>query len=347
AASAPGAGRRALASGSDVYHDDDVTTDGTGRLQVLLLDQTVFTLGPKSEVTLDDFVYDPFTDKGSVETTIKKGVFRFVTGKVGRRDPRTMNVRVPSGTIGIRGTIAGGRIDDDGSALIALLGPGADNNADERPGGLTITSPGGSVDLDDPGTATLLRPGQPPSPPFVLSPAQLQSLQTYAPPPAAPAGPGPAPLNPSGAAGQTTAAGGTSVVLQVGTDKDQRQLDSASSFAAQDSAQAIRDGLATWDDVRTIPSGQAYYDGSGSWDLTTCDGGSCANNSAGSMSFALNIDFGARTVGGNGSSAWGSDSDTNASGGSVSPSVTIPTTDFSSLSGNARLNVISGSAGLT
>lgn len=96
--------RRTLAVGFPVYLGDRIITDGNGRLQVQLLDETVFTMGPNSDMVLDEFVYDPPTSVGRVGAAIKKGVFRFVTGLIGKRNPASMKVTTSVGVIGIRGT---------------------------------------------------------------------------------------------------------------------------------------------------------------------------------------------------------------------------------------------------
>src|ERR1700720_257293 len=78
---------RVIESGKALFLNDHVTTDAAGHLQVLLLDETVFTLGPDADMTLDEFVYDPKTSAGKVTAQVSKGAFRFVTGKVARAHP--------------------------------------------------------------------------------------------------------------------------------------------------------------------------------------------------------------------------------------------------------------------
>jgi len=105
-ATAPGAAEaRVIQSGSPLFLNDRVVTGAKARLQVMLLDETIFTMGPDSDVVLDEFVYDPANDAGKVSVKIAKGAFRFVTGKVSRQEPANMKVKLPVGTIGIRGTM--------------------------------------------------------------------------------------------------------------------------------------------------------------------------------------------------------------------------------------------------
>ena len=92
-------------SGMPVYLGDRIVTSSGAGLQVLLLDETVLTIGPNSDVAIDEFVYDPTTGDGRIIADMAKGVMRFVTGKIPLNNPSSMDVNLPVGSIGIRGTI--------------------------------------------------------------------------------------------------------------------------------------------------------------------------------------------------------------------------------------------------
>ena len=64
-----------ISSGKPLFLNDHVTPDAAGRLQILLVDETIFTLGPNSDMVLDDFVYDPKTSAGKMTASIAKGTF--------------------------------------------------------------------------------------------------------------------------------------------------------------------------------------------------------------------------------------------------------------------------------
>ena len=334
-AAAPGAAERGLASGGDVFHNDAVQTDARGRLQVMLLDETVFTVGPDSKIVLDEFIYDPFTDAGKVSAQVTKGVFRFVTGKVARKKPDGMKVKLPVGTIGIRGTIAGGRVEPDGSALIALLGPGPDNNSDERPGGLTVSNAGQSVDIDVPGYATrITAPDQPPSPPFPLTPEMLASISA-APEPAAGGGDaGGGSGSASEESGQDTAVGGENSAAKSDAAEEEQSLAETSSLASQTLAFG---GAFSWDDLRnSLASGSAFYNGVGNY---SCSGtGSCSSPGSGTFALHFNVDWGARTLGGPSPSTSHFAFVTGPLLISAEiPASNIPAVSFASLTGDAKL----------
>jgi hypothetical protein len=97
---------------------DRLTTGPAGRAHILLPDETIFTLGPDSDMVIDDFIYDPATGKNTITATVAKGAFRFVTGKVQRQ--RDLNVKIAVGTIGIRGTDIEFNQSPDGSGYVKL-----------------------------------------------------------------------------------------------------------------------------------------------------------------------------------------------------------------------------------
>src|ERR1700712_4610580 len=51
--------------GDQIIHNEKITTDSKGLLQILLADGTSFTVGPNSSMSIDSFVYDP--DAGSAK----------------------------------------------------------------------------------------------------------------------------------------------------------------------------------------------------------------------------------------------------------------------------------------
>jgi hypothetical protein len=139
----PGQIGRIAQSGQVIYMGDEVTTDEKGQLQILLLDETVFKIGPNSSIIIDKFVYDPKTIAGEIKASITKGVFRYVSGKIAAKNPDSVKVKLPTATIGFRGTIVGGSVEPNGQGLVGLLGPGDNNDSGARIGSFTIDGEGG------------------------------------------------------------------------------------------------------------------------------------------------------------------------------------------------------------
>lgn len=108
--------------GSPIFLDEHIITGDGGRLQVLLLDETVFTLGPNSDMVLDEFVYDPKTSAGKISAALVKGTFRFVSGKIKQgAKPPDRHLRLAVGCLGIRGTDFETIVRGDGSGQIRLF----------------------------------------------------------------------------------------------------------------------------------------------------------------------------------------------------------------------------------
>lgn len=95
-------GERRLAAGNPVFQNELIRTGTESVAQLLFADQTALSVGPRSEVRLDRFVYDPSRSTGDVGVSLTTGALRFVSGS---QDPRSYQVQTPVATIGVRGTI--------------------------------------------------------------------------------------------------------------------------------------------------------------------------------------------------------------------------------------------------
>jgi hypothetical protein len=110
--------RQPMHSGDPLAAGARVVTGPGGHAQFLLLDETVFTLGPNSDMTMDEFVYDPDTREGTIAVRLAKGVFRFICGQVAHHNPEKMTERLPSGSLGHRGTDYEVDVADDGAVRL-------------------------------------------------------------------------------------------------------------------------------------------------------------------------------------------------------------------------------------
>jgi len=63
-------GKHTLATGSNVYHQDDIETGVGGVAGLRFHDNSDLKVGPKSRVKLDKFIYDPNRSAGSVANTL-------------------------------------------------------------------------------------------------------------------------------------------------------------------------------------------------------------------------------------------------------------------------------------
>jgi hypothetical protein len=102
-----GGNRRALAVGSDVFAHEHIVTSDASTAQLLFLDKTSVSIGPRADLVLDSFVYYPNRGAGRVVISAAQGAFRFISGL---QNPRSYTIKTPVATIGIRGTMLDGLI---------------------------------------------------------------------------------------------------------------------------------------------------------------------------------------------------------------------------------------------
>ncbi|MBL4691556.1 MAG: cadherin-like domain-containing protein, partial [Rhodospirillales bacterium] len=105
-----------LKEGDPVYQGDIIESSDDGAVGILLADETTFSMGESGRIVLDEMVYDPATQEGSVSLSALEGVFTFVSGQVAKTDPDAMTLDTPVATIGIRGTQVGLDIGGEGDA---------------------------------------------------------------------------------------------------------------------------------------------------------------------------------------------------------------------------------------
>lgn len=164
-----------LGTGDPLFQGDVVETgDGDSAIRMLLADQTTFSLSSDARIALDDLTFDPQTQAGNLSVSILKGVFIFTSGQVAKTDPSQMTVKTPVATIGIRGTVVTGKLDELGGQFTIL------------DGAISVVTNEGSVQLSEAGATTqVTNINAPPSTIFVLSQneyaAIYQAVSTIAP----------------------------------------------------------------------------------------------------------------------------------------------------------------------
>ena len=140
-----------LTTGSKIYFGDTIIVKAQSNAQILLLDETALTIGEKSELTIDDFVYDPQSKVGKIVSNIKIGTVRVITGEISKNNPDNLEVNVPTGSIGARGTEFVVVTESDEKSTVVLLGPGKKNTLGMIPGILNVSDGFNTVNISTPG----------------------------------------------------------------------------------------------------------------------------------------------------------------------------------------------------
>jgi hypothetical protein len=91
-----------LAVGSSVFANERIRTGDAAAAQLMFADKTVLNMGPKAELLLDKYVYNPSRGTGQVVVNAVQGSMRFVTGS---QNPTNYAIKTPVATLGIRGTV--------------------------------------------------------------------------------------------------------------------------------------------------------------------------------------------------------------------------------------------------
>ena len=129
---------RTVGIGDPIYLNDEIKTGPDTSLQILLKDQTVFSLGPNGSIVFDEFIYDPTGgEEPSFSASVTKGTFKFISGKIATAKPEAMKINLPNATASIRGTAVAGRVKEEGDSDIILL-----------TGAITVTPEDGSAPAD-------------------------------------------------------------------------------------------------------------------------------------------------------------------------------------------------------
>ena len=336
---------RGVVGGEEIFLQDSLRSGPRSGMQILLLDQTTFTIGPDSAIVVDEFVYDPATSAGKISAKVAKGVFRFVTGKIAAKNPANVSVGLPAGNIGVRGTMAAGRADErTAESLVVLLGEGRDNATGDPAGAIDVCNAGTCTEVSRAGFGVRIPgPGDPPTEPFRVPAEELTSLLRQLGDPddllaSGEATPGDEAVDPDqpGApppaeerakeAGRTLARLDDLYDTSILPQQDERD-EEAVALGLQAVPTGIPDGPTTYDQLRSIPSGQIHYTET-AVKMTTPN----------TYSFLVNVDLGARTWGGGGSFS--------SVSGNYSGSTPIPsTTSFASDSGNVKRMIAARSVG--
>jgi hypothetical protein len=166
---------RNLAGGQDIFLGDRIVTGPGGGLQILLLDGTTFSIGPNSSMVIDEFVFNPATGTGRLTASVARGTLRVISGRLARQEQEAIRVRLPTATVGVRGTMAlftGG----PNGFFIGLFGIGGDNSVGRPQSYLLVHGSGGDIGIYRTGFGCTISPANPVCHPQPVGPDFLRTL---------------------------------------------------------------------------------------------------------------------------------------------------------------------------
>ena len=166
---------RELKPGDKIYLNETIFAGADSGTQILLLDQSTFTVGEDSEVVMDTFVYDPATNEGKIVAKVKQGSLKVISGLISKKNPDNLTVEVPEGTLGSRGTEFQ-TIVSQGKTDTLLIGPGKNNTLGMRPGAVLIGNSLGQTLLDNPYSVASMTKGKAPGQAKKITKNQLKKF---------------------------------------------------------------------------------------------------------------------------------------------------------------------------
>jgi hypothetical protein len=162
-----------LEAGSPIFQGDQLETSADGSVGVVLADGTSFSMAESCKMVMDEMVYDPATQEGSIGIQAVEGVFTFVSGQIAKTDPDAMTLETPVATIGIRGTQVGIEVGEGGQSNVVLM-----EEADGFVGEVTVSNAGGLQILNNALQGTsIVSQNSAPSESFFVD--QKQMLNTF------------------------------------------------------------------------------------------------------------------------------------------------------------------------
>ena len=170
------AGTRELKAGDKVYLNETIYAGIDSGTQILLLDQSTFTIGSDSEVVMDTFIYDPATNDGKIVANVKKGSLKIISGLISKKNPDSLTVNVPEGTLGSRGTEFQTIVSNQKTDTL-LIGPGKNNTLGLRPGAVLVGNNLGQTLLSNPYSVASMVQGSAPGKAKQITKNQLKKFK--------------------------------------------------------------------------------------------------------------------------------------------------------------------------
>ncbi|WP_415308056.1 FecR domain-containing protein [Candidatus Pelagibacter sp. Uisw_099_02] len=170
------AGTRELKAGDKIYLNETIYAGIDSGTQILLLDQSTFTIGSDSEVVMDTFIYDPTTNDGKIVANVKKGSLKIISGLISKKNPDSLTVNVPEGTLGSRGTEFQTIVSNQKTDTL-LIGPGKNNTLGLRPGAVLVGNNLGQTLLSNPYSVASMVKGSAPGKAKQITKNQLKKFK--------------------------------------------------------------------------------------------------------------------------------------------------------------------------
>jgi hypothetical protein len=100
-------------TGADLFRNDSLKTGADASMSVVFRDDTLISVGPSSELAINEFQFSPAEGKFSFVARLLKGTSAYVSGLIGKLSPQSVRFETPVANIGIRGTKFAVKLEGD------------------------------------------------------------------------------------------------------------------------------------------------------------------------------------------------------------------------------------------
>ena len=100
-------------TGADLFQNDSLKTGADGSMSVVFIDDTLISVGPNSELAINEFHFSPADGKMSFVARLLKGTSAYVSGIIGKLSPQSVRFETPVANIGIRGTKFAVKVEEE------------------------------------------------------------------------------------------------------------------------------------------------------------------------------------------------------------------------------------------
>lgn len=90
--------------GQKLEQMDTIVTGNDGQVGITFIDNTRFSAGPNTRLSLSRFRFNTTTHEGEFLTDLEQGTLSVISGQIAKHSPDQMKVKTPSSLLAVRGT---------------------------------------------------------------------------------------------------------------------------------------------------------------------------------------------------------------------------------------------------
>ena len=112
---------RQVRAGEKLLFGDQIITDQNSKAQILLKDRTALTIAPNTELLIDEFVYDPESER-NITSRLLEGAVKVSSPRLLKSIKSKRKLLIPNATVSIRGTEFLAQVNDGDDFVVLLTG---------------------------------------------------------------------------------------------------------------------------------------------------------------------------------------------------------------------------------